>query len=111
MGTTPILLADSTINIDEYSKFKNNFKIITFDYTTHLLLLQNKIEHEISDQYISKSDLDDILNHSMICARWYLLPEIKEIISFKGINLGELFYIELHEFLISFLKQFQNFLV
>ena len=107
MGTsTPILLADSTINIDEYSKFKNNFKIITFDYTTHLLLLQNKIEHEISDQYISKSDLDDILNHSMICARWYLLPEIKEIISFKGINLGELFYIELHEFLISFLKQF-----
>ncbi len=107
MGTsTPILLADSTINIDEYSKFKNNFKIITFDYTTHLLLLQNKIEHEISDQYISKSDLDDILNHSMICARWYMLPEIKEIISFKGINLGELFYIELHEFLISFLKQF-----
>ena len=104
--STTIFLVDSTIDVDRFRKFDNNFKIITFDHTIHRLLLQNKIKHEVSDQYISKNDLDDILKHSMICAQWYLLPEIKEIISFKDINLGELFYIEFKDFLVSFLKRF-----
>lgn len=103
---TNIILVDSTINADQFLKFDNNFNIISFDNTTHRILLQNKIKHEISDQYTSRNDLDNILKHSMLCARWYLLPEIKEIISFKDINLGELFYTEFKEFLISFLKQF-----
>ena len=105
-SSTQIFLIDSTIDTDQFLKSNNNFKIITFDYPIHRLLLQNKINHEVSDQYISKSDLDYILKHSMIYARWYLLPEIKEIISFKDINLGELFYIEFQEFLVSFLKRF-----
>ncbi|MBI4131936.1 MAG: UDP-N-acetylglucosamine 2-epimerase [Nitrosarchaeum sp.] len=101
-----IFLIDSTIDVDQFLKSDNNFKIVTFDNTVHRLLLQNKIKHEVSDQYISRSDLDDISKHSMIYACWYLLPEIKEIISFKNINLGELFYIEFQEFLVSFLKRF-----
>ena len=101
-----IFLIDSTIDVGQFLKPNNNFKIITFDHPIHRLLLQNKINHEVSDQYISRSDLDDILKHSMICSSWYLIPEIKEIISFKDINLGELFYTELKEFLISFLKRF-----
>ncbi len=101
-----IFLIDSTINVDRFLKSNSNFKIVSFDYSTHHLLLQNKIKHEVSDQYISRNDLDDILKYSMLCTRWYLLPEIKEIISFKDINLGELFYTEFKEFLISFLKQF-----
>ncbi len=101
-----LFLADSTIDIDKFLKSKNNFKIITFDYLIHRRLDQNNIPHEVSDQYISKNDLDGILNRSMDYARWYLLPEIKDIVSFKGINFGELFYIELHEFLVSFLKRF-----
>lgn len=105
-SSTQIFLIDSTIDVDKFLKSDNNFKIITFDNTIHHLLLQNKIKHEVSDQYISKSDLDEILKHSMIYARWYMLPEIKEIISFKDINLGELFYIEFQEFLVSFLKRF-----
>ena len=105
-SSTKIFLIDSTIDVDKFLKSDNNFKIVTFDNTVHRLLLQNKINHEVSDQYISKSDLDNILQHSMIYARWYLLPEIKEIISFKDINLGELFYIEFQEFLGSFLKRF-----
>ena len=105
-SSTNIILVDSTINADQFLKFDNNFNIISFDNTTHRILLQNKIKHKISDQYISKSDLDNILKHSMIYARWYMLPEIKEIISFKDINLGELFYIEFQEFLVSFLKRF-----
>lgn len=105
-NSTQIFLLDSTIDANQFLKSNNNFKIITFDHPIHRLLLQNKINHEISDQYISRSDLDDILKYSMIYARWYLLPEIKEIISFKDINLGELFYIEFKEFLVSFLKRF-----
>lgn len=104
--SSKIFLLDSTINADQFLMPNNDFNIITFDYTIHRQLLHNKIKHEVSDQYISKSDLDNILNQSMICARWYMLPEIKEIISFKDINLGELFYTELKEFLISFLKRF-----
>jgi hypothetical protein len=105
-SSTQIFLIDSTINVDRFLKSNSNFKIISFDYSTHRLLLQNKIKHEVSDQYISRRDLDDILKYSMIYTRWYLLPEIKEIISFKDINLGELFYTEFKEFLISFLKRF-----
>lgn len=105
-SSTSIFLIDSTTDVDRFLKSTSNFKIITFDNTIHRLLLQNKIKHEVSDQYISRTDLDDILKHSMLCSRWYLLPEIKEIISFKDINLGELFYTELKEFLISFLKRF-----
>ena len=105
-SSTQIFLIDSTIDVDRFLKSDNNFKIITFDNAIHRLLLQNKIKHEVSDQYILRSDLDDILKHSMLCARWYLLPETKEILSFKDINLGKLFYIEFKEFLISFLKRF-----
>ena len=105
-SSTQTFLIDSTVDVDKFLKSDNNFKIITFDNTIHRLLLQNKIKHEVSDQYISRNDLDDILKYSMLCARWYLLPEIKKIISFKDINLGELFYIEFQEFLVSFLKQF-----
>ncbi|EGP92881.1 UDP-N-acetylglucosamine 2-epimerase [Nitrosarchaeum koreense] len=104
--STQIFLIDSTVNTDQFLKSNNDSKIITFDNTIHHLLLHNKIGHQVSDQYVSRSDLDDILKHSMIYARWYLLPEIKEILSFKDINLGELFYIEFQEFLISFLKRF-----
>lgn len=104
--STQIFLIDSTINTEQFLKSNNDSKIITFDNAIHHILLHNKIKHQVSDQYVSRSDLDDILKQSMIYARWYLLPEIKEIISFKDISLGELFYIEFQEFLVSFLKRF-----
>jgi hypothetical protein len=104
--STQIFLIDSTINTEQFLKSNNDSKIITFDNAIHHILLHNKIKHQVSDQYVSRSDLDDILKQSMIYACWYLLPEIKEIISFKDVNLGELFYIEFQELLVSFLKRF-----
>ena len=98
-------LIDSKVDIDKIDK-SGKSKIITFDYVSHVKLVEQDISHDTSDDFVSDSELDQILDLSMNCSYWFKHPQFKEILEFNNFNLGELFYIEIKENLISFLKEF-----
>jgi hypothetical protein len=101
-----IVFFDSSCN---FENFKNALDtsdlIITFDYFSHNLLTSKKIAHEISDNFIIKSDLSLIQKKSYHFSEWYSKDSIQKILNYEGVNLGELYYAELHYFLVPFLKK------
>ncbi|ABX12039.1 UDP-N-acetylglucosamine 2-epimerase [Nitrosopumilus maritimus] len=106
MSINQIIIIDNSIEI---SKIKNlelsNSKIITVDYEIHKKLNDEKIEHFISDDFLDQKLLIKIQKESYKIAKWYNTPEISEKITYNSINLGGLFYIEFHAFMIPFLKK------
>lgn len=99
-----ILLADSSFTIDSS---KNQYqKIITFDFDLHKLLLDYKIQHEISDNYLTKSELDEIQKKTYELSRWSKQKEIAELLQYEGINLGNLLINDFIDFIAGFLKKF-----
>lgn len=103
-----IALLDSSTSIDKIKKIvSKTSKIITFDYASHKMLLKNKIKHEISDNYISKLELNEIQNKSYQFSKWAELPHISNLLEYKGFNLGNFFY---HEIFIYFLPMLKKLL-
>ena len=106
-----VLLFDSSSTIDQIKKFvEQKIKIITFDYESHKMLSKNNIDHEISDNYISDTDLQIIQNDSYNLSKWFLEPSISKLIEYEGVNLGKLLHVEFTLFLIKFLKKFLEIL-
>ena len=103
-----VLLYDSSFNIDELLNIvkEKNPLVISFDYESHKLLIKYKIKHKISDDYLSEKDIQNIQKNSYSLSQWFTNPTISNILEFEGINLGQLFYIEFHFFLVPFLKKF-----
>jgi len=102
--TKKIILLDSSTNFEDMSlnKFDDEFSFITFDYSTHKLLSEHKINHEISDHFIPKKMLDTIQHQAYTLAKWYNQPLISKQLEYSGVNIGRLF----HEQIVVFLAQF-----
>lgn len=103
-----ILFVDSSISIDKIINIKKtipNIQIFTFDYTSHKLLIQHKISHEISDNFLPENNLDLIQEQSYRFAEWYKITKIRNYQNFEGVDLGSLFKIEFFVFLLPFLKK------
>jgi len=100
-----LLLIDKTISFKTFKQINHQFsKIITLDYESHKIMKSNGIDHETSDDYITKKIVDEIENGCYEFLHWY---EHKEnLIQYHGINLGQLFYIEFRYFLVFVLKKF-----
>ena len=51
-----IIFVDNLTSINELETFsdKDDVKIITFDYTSHIELTEKKIDHEISEIYLNQ---------------------------------------------------------
>jgi len=102
-----IILLDSTTNIERLNNIQqNNTLIITFDYQSHHLLCKNNIVHDISDNYINDIDFKKIYKDSFIFSQWFDKSQIYDQLIYEDINLGKLFYIEFHHYLIPILKKF-----
>jgi hypothetical protein len=103
-----IILFDSSCNLENLKKLTNKQSciIISFDYNSHKLLLENNIKHEISDNFINENDLSEIQNRSYYFANWCNDVSISNIIQYEEINLGNLFFYEFSFFLVPFLKKF-----
>ena len=103
-----LILVDSSSNLDEIQKTftKSNTKIISFDYKSHKLLSSKNIKHIISDNFLIKDDIEKIRNSSYVFSKWYNEKSLTSIISYKNVNLGQLYYPEFHYFLVPFLKFF-----
>ena len=103
MSTTKksIILLNKTYDINFLNISLNNAKIITLDFESHFLLLRKNIEHETSDKYIHDKDIIKIQEESYRLSSWYVENKIKSILEYNGINVGELFYIEFYNKLVS----------
>jgi len=105
-NSTVILLDSSSDKEVKDLTQQQNVIIITFDYESHKTLSRNNIVHEISDSYVDENDLKTIQKNSYSLVKWYEDPLIANLIDYKGINLGSLFYLEFYYMLIPFLKKF-----
>ena len=102
-----ILLVDYSFDIRSLKDTKSEYsKIISFDYQSHSLLVENNIDHEISDNYISKMDLQKIQKKSYELSKWSMQKEINSLIEYEGINLGNLVHLDFADLIVSFIKKF-----
>ena len=104
--TKKIVLLDSTSSIDDIKKITDwkNIRIITFDYVSHKQLLESRIEHDISDDFLNEDELQIIQNESFNLTKWYD-GELESSLLYENINLGRIFYVEFHHFLLQYLKK------
>ena len=107
MSNNPILfLVGSEYPISqliEQTKNETNFKIISFDIDTHKKLLSIGLEHEISDNYLSETDIEQIQHTVYHFGKWYEDSNIKEYFIYENVNTAQLFH-EQFNFLSPFVK-------
>ena len=103
-----IILFDSVSDFHDLNEIrgKNKSKIVSFDYDTHKILKDKKINHEISDNYLSKKDLRMIQKTAYKVSEWFDTDEILEYISYQGVNVGSLIQDELINVLVNYIKKF-----
>lgn len=106
--SSTILLVNFPFDINKLKKTKNDINpiIITFDYTSHKILVDNKIEHDLSDNFLTSDDVNKIQQNSYDLTKWYNHQTVSKLLEYDGINIGGLFYVEFHYFLLPFLKRF-----
>ncbi len=103
-----VILFDSLSDFNDLDEMnsKNTSKIISFDYETHKILKDKKINHEISDRYLSKKELKTIQKTAYLVSEWFNEEEISKYISYQGVNVGSLIQDELINILVNYLKKF-----
>lgn len=104
-----VVLFDSTSSLKELRDLiiqKIPSVIITFGYESHKILLENKIQHQTSDHYLTEHDLQTIQKHSYRISEWFNASQIDNLLNYDGVNLGQLYQVEFHYLLVPFLKKF-----
>ncbi len=106
--SSTVLLVNFPFDINKLKKTKNDTNpiIITFDYISHKILVDNKIEHDLSDNFLTSDDINKIQQNSYDLTKWYDHQTVSKLLEYDGINIGGLFYVEFHYFLLPFLKRF-----
>ena len=76
-----IFLFDSSCDLKELqqSMENKNSLVITFDYESHKLLNENNINHEISDIYLNRLDLETIQKKSYELVEWFKKEKSNEL--------------------------------
>ena len=104
-----ILVDDLTSNdfLEKISK-ETHAKIISFDYKTHTLLNEKKIQHEISELYLN-TNLKELQKKCYTLSKYYELKIIDDNISYCGINIPKLFSDQFLPSMVSVFKKFSEF--
>ena len=92
-------------NIENISKIHEiilqypDSKIFSLNYFSHNKLIQNFIDHEIGDNYLTNTDKNIIDTQTIdIASNWYLNQNFKNPLMFDGINLASLIEMELFDY-------------
>jgi len=102
-----VVLFDSTSDFDDLDETISNSKskIISFDYETHKILNDKKINHEVSDSYLSREDLRTIQKTAYSVSEWFSTDISSKYIYYKKVNLGSLIQGELINILVNYIKK------
>lgn len=104
-----IILFDSSSKFRDLDKFIDDDNlIITFDYKSHTLLSQKNVKHTVSDTYLTTNEIASLQHSSYVYSKFFNDKKLSNSSIYKGIQLGDLFYIELYMFLAPFLKKFSE---
>ena len=104
-----ILLIDSDSNLTKIKVTKKDFhcnKIISFDYDSHKNLNLENIEHEISDEFITQEETNEIQNHLYTFSKWYDEKSLQKFFMVDDLNIGQLLQEQFIDYMIKFLKKF-----
>ena len=108
-----IVLLDNSLNfkkLEEILSTKKPVKIISFDYFTHKLLLENSIPHQISDNYLNNSDFEKLQKWSHNLSLWSLDSSFSKEFEYEGVNIAHLFYRDFQHSLLPIMKKFYEVL-
>ena len=108
-GKQKLYLLDSQTSvqvIDEITDNDQSKKIISLDYDSHELLTNKKIIHQKSDDFLKEDEIQKIQQQDFKFAEWYDQSPANQFLSYKGINIGRLFYGETLWELVGFFKKF-----
>lgn len=95
---------DESNTLIEIEKLGNP-KIISFDHKSHILLKNNQIEHQISDEFLDEQTSKKITKRNYELIQWYNLDLIKEKLTFHEVNIPKLFTDEFISSLLKILKK------
>ena len=95
---------DESNNLTDIKKL-GDLKIITFDHKSHILLKNNQIKHQISDEFLDEATSKEITSKNYQLIQWYNLDIIKEKLTFHGVNIPKLFTDEFTSSLLKILKK------
>jgi len=112
ISKSAILLIDSDSNLSKIKTTKKDFhwnKIISFDYDSHKNLNLENIEHEISDEFITQEETNEIQNHLYTFSKWYDVKSIQKYFMVGDLNIGQLLQEQFIDYMIKFLKKFFEF--
>ena len=102
-NTTKILLVDRYFPFDKLSStFDDSQKVISFDYESDRILIDKKISHDVSDEFLNNAELLELQNISYSYANWFRNEKFKKYLEHDEINIGDLCKIEFHYFLLPF---------
>jgi len=94
-----VILFDSISDLDDLVEMSSK------NISTHKILKDKKINHEISDNYLSKKDLRIIQKTAYSVSEWFNSDIISKYIYYDGINLGSLIQDELINILVNYIKK------
>ena len=95
---------DGSNTLIDIKKFED-LKIITFDHKSHILLKNNQIEHQISDEFLDEETSKQITKKNYQLIQWYNLDLVKEKLTFHEVNIPKLFTDEFISSLLKILKK------
>ena len=107
-----ILLIDSDFDLSKIKTIKKDFhcdKIISFDYDSHKNLHLENTKHEISDEFITQEETNEIQNHLYTFSKWYDEKSLQKFFMIEGLNIGQLLQEQFIDYMIKFLKKFFEF--
>ncbi|WKT58288.1 hypothetical protein QVH35_02160 [Candidatus Nitrosotenuis chungbukensis] len=100
-----VVFFDTSMDLNSLRDVKEEDVIVTFDYDSHRLLSDNNIVHTVSDEFVTRMDLENIQSFSYKMTRWFEDKEFDEF-NYEGLNLGTIIQVELNYFLVPFMKKF-----
>ncbi len=104
-----IILLDSNTDISKISLSDyDELKIISFDFETHKILNKKKIQHLISDELLSDTNLLMIQKNAYLLSQWYNEKSIEKYLKYENVNLGSLIQSEFINILVNYSKRFQE---
>jgi hypothetical protein len=107
-----ILLIDSDFDLSKIKTIKKDFhcdKIISFDYDSHKNLHLENTKHEISDEFITQEETNEIQNHLYTFSKWYDEKSLQKFFMVEGLNIGQLLQEQFIDYMVKFLKKFFEF--
>ncbi len=107
-------IKNSLIILDKFTKFddwttlsSSNSKIIAIDFETHEKLEQFNVSHELLDDYLDKSERQELYDYVLTKYKWYENISNQSDFESNHINILSLMSsLEFHEFLLIILIKF-----